>query len=77
MDTQHTIDIEGMAVTVIKKDIKNMYLRISKDGVLSITAPRSQSRKDIRRFVLSKQEWIQKGLKKVANRPVIVEPQFI
>jgi Predicted metal-dependent hydrolase len=51
--------INGMTIEVEKKRIKNMYLRIlPPDGKIHISAPVRMSEVEIKKFVLSKQDWI-------------------
>nr|WP_241520173.1 SprT family zinc-dependent metalloprotease [Bifidobacterium catulorum] len=54
------LDVEGLEVTVTRKAVKNMYLRIKPpDGRVEITAPKRLSRASIARFVHSRREWIE------------------
>nr|WP_308283313.1 SprT-like domain-containing protein [Bifidobacterium pluvialisilvae] len=54
------LDIEGLKVTVTRKTVKNMYLRIKPpDGRIEITAPKRLSRASIARFVHARREWIE------------------
>ncbi|WP_405293310.1 M48 family metallopeptidase [Methanobrevibacter sp.] len=53
--------IEDIAVTVEKKNIKNMYIRIlPPNGDVKVSAPLFVSDEDIIRFVKSKKDWILK-----------------
>lgn len=49
--------------TLIRKNNKNLYLRV-KEGKIIVTAPLRASKRQIESFVLSHQEWIQKQLSK-------------
>ena len=51
-------------ITIIRKKIKNMYLRTSSDGQLYITCGNRFSEKDIVDFVQSKQQWILQAIEK-------------
>ncbi len=54
------IIIGGLTVELEKKRIKNMYLRIlPPEGRVHISAPQRMSESDIRKFVLSKLNWIE------------------
>lgn len=56
-----SIDIEGIAVEVRRKNIKNIYLRVyPPNGNVCISAPVTVSDATIRRFFLSKISWISK-----------------
>ena len=69
-----TIKFKDIEANVIRKRIKNIYLRVCPpDGNIKITAPQKTSLWKIQKFVLSKIDWIlskQKKLdEKVKNRP--------
>ena len=54
---QRTID--GLCVTIVRKSIKNMHLRVlSPDGEIQITAPNRLPLSQIDRFVREKRGWI-------------------
>ncbi|MGO5053447.1 M48 family metallopeptidase [Lachnospiraceae bacterium LCP25S3_G4] len=70
--------ISGIEITVEKKNIKNMYLRIlPPDGMAKVTAPMRISDDVIQNFVESRLEWIQKQQKKVTNFPTKMEKKYI
>ncbi|MBW3079211.1 M48 family metallopeptidase [Bifidobacterium sp. 81T8] len=51
--------IDGMAVTVTRKAIKNMYLRVRPaDGGVEVSAPLRMSERQIVDFVRGRREWI-------------------
>ena len=57
----YQIVLEGIVITVTKKRIKNMYLRISKeDGTVRISAPHQMSDARIAAFARERIEWIRK-----------------
>ena len=53
---------------IIYKPIKNIYLRIDKDGELKITAPRRASLHQIQKLVEERQAWIEKAQNKHRNQ---------
>jgi len=55
-------------LTITRKKIKNMYLRVHPDGTVSVSAPKRVSDKIIRDFVNSKSDWIETQLKKLEER---------
>ncbi len=60
-DRTYQMDIDGIAITVIKKHIKNMYLRVKKeDGSVLISAPLRMSDDCIRAFAKEREGWIRK-----------------
>ena len=59
--TKEKIFIEGIPITLYRKNIKNMYLRIlPPDGEVKISAPLFIPDSEIISFVKSKKEWIVK-----------------
>ena len=69
--------IDGMTVTVIRKPIKNMNLRVlPPDGVIQITAPARLPQENIARFVREKRSWIERRQQILAARPAPTCPDF-
>lgn len=63
------IFVNDIEIELEKKKIKNMYLRIlPPDGKVHVTAPYRMSEAEIKQFILSKIDWIQKQKEKVSNR---------
>ena len=64
-----TIDIGGMAVDVIQKDIKNVHLSVYPPlGKVRISAPLHMSLDTIRVFAVSKLGWIRQEQKKLRDQ---------
>ena len=60
--------VEGVTVTVTKKRMKNMYLRIKKeDGSVLISAPHQMSDARIQAFARERIDWIKKYQQKYAG----------
>ncbi|MBR5322449.1 MAG: M48 family metallopeptidase [Clostridia bacterium] len=59
------LTFDGVEVKIVKKRIKNMYLRINKDGEIVVSAPLFLSDRDIEGFVFSKREWINEARERV------------
>ena len=58
------IVLSGITISVTKKSIKNMYIRVvPPDGKVQITAPHTVSDDSIRGFAISKISWIKKQRK--------------
>ena len=73
---QRTID--GLSVTIVRKSIKNMHLRVlSPNGEIQITAPNRLSVSQIDRFVREKRGWIEARQQQLAARPVATDPAFV
>lgn len=55
----YQIEVDGIAITVTKKRMKNMYLRIKKeDGAVLISAPQQMSDERILAFAKERAGWI-------------------
>ena len=53
-------------IEVTRKRIKNMYLRVKDtDGTLSVSAPYGMSDTEIRKFVESKSDWIERTIQEM------------
>ena len=72
---QRTID--GLCVTIVRKSIKNMHLRVlSPNGEIQITAPNRLSVSQIDRFVREKRGWIEAQQQRLSERPAATDPAF-
>lgn len=69
------IIVDGITVKVMKKKIKNMYLRINKKREVVVSAPLFLSDREIEQFVFSKAEWLKEALMRTEKRVVAV-PSF-
>ncbi len=56
------MEINGIEITVIRKRIKNMHLRVKTDGSVVVSAPLYLSQKDVESFVSSHEDWIRSHL---------------
>ena len=55
----YQITVDGIPITVTKKRMKNLYLRVKQeDGSVLISAPHQCSDARIRRFAMERIEWI-------------------
>lgn len=64
-------EIGGIPLTIEKKKIKNIYLKVlSPNGKVVISAPKRMSLKAIEEFVISKQDWILDKRKRYENQPI-------
>ena len=72
---QRTID--GLCVTIVRKSIKNMHLRVlSPNGEIQITAPNRLPISQIDRFVREKRGWIEARQQRLSERPAATNPAF-
>ena len=56
------------SVTVTRKRIKNLYLRVHSDGTVAVSAPKRCSDKYIQEFIHSKTDWILMQLEKIEKQ---------
>ncbi|MCC8100692.1 MAG: M48 family metallopeptidase [Clostridiales bacterium] len=62
--------IDGLVVTVERKAIQNMYLRLKKpDGHVAVTCPSRTTDREIRAFVREKRRWIDTHQARMQARP--------
>lgn len=54
------MSLQNIPITITRKKIKNMYLRIHPDGTITVSAPLRLSNKVIQEFINSKSDWIMK-----------------
>ncbi len=59
--------IDDLKYILTRKKIKNINLRINKNGEISVSAPLRCPQKDITAFILQKKDWIIKSQRKLAN----------
>ena len=58
-------------ITITRKKIKNMYLRVHQDGTVTVSAPKRASDKVIWEFINSKSDWIITQREKMLSRQSI------
>ncbi|WP_407391172.1 M48 family metallopeptidase [Methanobrevibacter sp.] len=69
--TIENIIIEGMAITLERKNIKNMYLRVlPPNGDIKVSAPLFASDDDIITFIKSRKDWILKKQKLILEKDI-------
>jgi predicted metal-dependent hydrolase len=72
------IIINNIPIELEKKRIKNMYLRIlPPDGRVCISAPTKMSEDEIKRFVLSKIDWIELQQRKLKERHTHQQMEYV
>lgn len=72
------LNVGGIGISVEKKQIKNMYIRIiPPDGKVKITAPMSASEDAIRMFAVSRIAWIKKQRQKFLEQPRQTERRYV
>ena len=71
------IKISDIEITVIKKKIKNIYIRVlPPDGTVQITAPYGTGEDTIRRLAVSRITWIEKQKEKIQSQIHLTERRY-
>lgn len=71
------IYIDDNQVTIEKKNIKNIYIRVlSPDGRVVVTMPRQMTDDRAVAFVRGKKQWIKQKQSEITNRPDLVLPYY-
>lgn len=80
---EYQLLIQGISVTVIHKNNKNMYLRVKEpEGQVIVTAPMRMKKETIIQFIEERQTWIQEAIarinkKKELQKETAVEVPFV
>lgn len=73
-----TIELDGVEISIKKKKMKHMYLRVlPPDGRVLVTAPNSFSDEMIREFVFSKRFWILEQRKRFEGQKVSEKHRYV
>lgn len=70
------IKCNGLEIILSRKRIKNLNLRIDRDGTVKLSAPFRYPIADIQQFIESKQAWILRHKNRILVRPQHAQPQF-
>ncbi len=76
--TKETITIEGITITLYRKNIKNMYLRVlPSNGEVKVSAPLFISDNDIVNFIKSRKDWILKKQKLILENKIQAPLKYV
>ena len=67
------MSLQNIPITITRKKIKNMYLRIHPDGTITVSAPLRLSNKAIQDFINSKSDWIMKQRENLLARQSVAK----
>jgi predicted metal-dependent hydrolase len=62
------MQIDDLTITLTRKSIKNLILRVCPDGSVAVSAPWLTPEEDIRTFVRGRRDWIARARERVARR---------
>ena len=68
MKSLEEILFEDYRIKVVRKNIKNVYMRVLKNGEIVVSSPRLLPSKALRDFVFSKGEWLKKAVESMEDR---------
>lgn len=68
-----TIDVNGLQVTVLRKRVKNLNLRVLSDGSVRVSVSPSVDIEHVIRYVDSKRDWIERARRRVLEKVDISE----
>ena len=57
-----------VSVAVLRKPIKNIYLRVTREGAVTLSVPKRTSEEKIERLLKEKRRWIERQIAKRENR---------
>ncbi len=63
-----TVKLNDIEILIIKKNIKNIYIRIDKNGCVTVSAPLFVTQKRVEEFINQKKDWIIKKHTEIINR---------
>lgn len=71
------ITTDGVVVEVVRKHIKNFYLRVGRpQGRVRVSAPRGASDDEVRLVVARRMDWIKRQQAKIATAPPQMRPRY-
>lgn len=77
MKKQEQYNWDGISVTVIRKRVRNIILRVrNPDAEVVISAPAGISASSIQKFVISKKKWIGKHRERILNSVPVAEKEY-
>lgn len=74
--SMHTLQFNGFEITLTRKRIKNINLRIDREGNVTVSAPLRCSLRRIQSFVEDKHDWITTHRDRLLAKPVHTDHQF-
>lgn len=58
LSDSYILQMDGMNITVTRKRMKNLRLKVTPDGEIAVSAPYGVTRQVVDEFILSKRQWI-------------------
>ncbi|MBI1194921.1 MAG: DUF45 domain-containing protein [Gammaproteobacteria bacterium] len=69
--------LDGLDIELTRKDIKRLYLRVSADGRVRVSAPKSVPMDTVRGFVVSKRDWIREQQDRFHVHARLPQPEYV
>lgn len=74
----YSIIISGVEIKIVKKRIKNMYIRVfPPNGIVQVSAPIDYDDETIRMFALSRIGWIKRQIQSFENQPRQTKRKYV
>ncbi len=67
-----SLTLEGMDIPIIKKRVKNINIRIDRQGNVKVSAPFRCSLQKIRAFLMEKEQWIAHHVTQIKAQPKLI-----
>lgn len=78
MPAATTIELGGIAIDVVRKNIRNIHLRVCPpDGSVRISAPLRMDLDVIRSFAFSRVDWVRKHQQRMRERPQALPLEYV
>ena len=62
------LDVDGLTVQLTRKRVRNVNLRVRRDGAICVSAPARVPQSEIERFVRSKRDWVEQALARQSSQ---------
>jgi len=73
-----TIELGGIAIEVVRKDIRNIHLKVCPpNGSVRISAPLRTNLDVIRSFAISRVDWVKKHQQRMRERPQSMPAEYV
>ncbi len=74
--TTSTIQVQGLAVEVVRKRVQYIRVRVRHDGTVCLSVPWHAATKEAVDFLLSKWDWMLEARQRILSRPAAAAPQY-
>jgi predicted metal-dependent hydrolase len=68
--------MDGIAIELVRKNVRNINMRVRKDGTVTVSAHPAVPEKDVLSFVASKRDWIVKVISRQNEQKVLPDRKY-